>query len=242
MLLATAGYLTQQIAHSAGIWQWSLLIVCVGLAALLAVAPYWLEYRTLTKISEANTLTTVVAQLKNLESIAGQIGHATGQWQTVQEHADKTAGTAKEIAERMSAEIKGFSQFMEQVNDREKATLRLEVEKLRRAEADWLQVLVRMLDHVYALHAAAMRSSQPTVIEQVGNLQNACRDLARRVGLAAFTPAQAEPFDGQRHQLFENDSAPPAGAAIAETVAAGYTFQGRLLRPALVRIQNGNGG
>ena len=58
--------------------------------------------------------------------------------------------------------------------------VRLEVEKLRRAEGEWLQVLVRVLDHVYALHLGALRSGQPNLIEQLSNFQNACRDAARR--------------------------------------------------------------
>src|SRR5439155_27045441 len=152
-----------------------------------------------------------------------------------------TAGAARQIAERMGAEVRGFAEFMEKVNDREKATLRLEVEKFRRAESEWLQVLMRMLDHVYALHVGALRSSQPALIEQVGNFQNACREAARRVGLTPFTAGQAEPFDVQRHQLAEGDSPPAAGSTVSETIAAGYTFQGRLLRPALVKVANGNG-
>jgi len=44
------------------------------------------------------------------------------------------------------------------MNDSEKTTLRLEVEKLRRGELEWLQALVHILDHVFALHTAAMHS------------------------------------------------------------------------------------
>jgi len=111
---------------------------------------------------------------------------------------------------------------------------------MRRAESEWLQVLMRMLDHVYALHVGALRTSQPGLIDQVGNFQNACRDVARRVGLSPFIAGDAEPFDGQRHRLAEGEAQPAPGAIISETVAAGYTFQGRLLRPALVRLANGN--
>jgi len=44
-----------------------------------------------------------------------------------------------------------------------------------------------------------------------------------------------------RHQLLEGEKAPPAGGLIAETLATGYTFQGRLLRPALVKLKESNG-
>ena len=126
---------------------------------------------------------------------------------------------------------------MQRMNESEKATLRLEVEKLRRAEVEWLQVVVRMLDHVYALHQGAVRSGQPNVLEQVGSFQNACREAARRVGLAPFAANPSEPFDAQRHQLAEGDARLPADAVVGETLAAGYTFQGKLLRPALVRLR-----
>ena len=206
--------------------------------ALLGIAPFLLEYRARMKLAEAGALTTVVSQLQNLESIAGQISGATGKWQDAQEQADKTVAAAREIAERMAVEVQGFTEFLQRANDSEKATLRLEVEKLRRAEDDWLQVLVRMLDHVYALNQGALRSGQPKLIEQLGHFQNACRDAARRVGLTPFTADEAEPFDAQRHQLVEDGAKPPADATVAETIATGYTFQGKMIRPALVRLHD----
>ena len=104
-----------------------------------------------------------------------------------------------------------------------------------------MHVLVRMLDHVYALHVGAMRSGQPNLIAQLDQFQHACRDAARRIGLTPFAANPADLFDAERHQLLDTKQAPPAGAKIAETVATGYTFQGRLLRPALVRLQETNG-
>jgi molecular chaperone GrpE (heat shock protein) len=150
------------------------------------------------------------------------------------------AATAKAISDRMAMELKAFTEFMQRASEGERATLRLEVEKLRRSESDWLQASVRMLDHVHALHQGAVRSGQPKLLEQLTAFQNACRDAARRVGLTPFAADRAEPFNAQRHQLLDGQSAPENGATIAETVATGYTFQGRLLRPALVRLaENG---
>jgi molecular chaperone GrpE (heat shock protein) len=136
----------------------------------------------------------------------------------------------------MAAEVREFTEFMQKANDGEKATLRLEVEKLRRAEGDWLQVLVHLLDHVHALHTGATRSGQPRLIEQLTNFQNACRDTARRVGLVPFAAAAGEAFDAKRHQLVNGEEMPANGAVIGETLATGFTFQGRLVRPALVRV------
>ncbi len=123
------------------------------------------------------------------------------------------------------------------MNDAEKGALRLEVEKLKRIEADWLQVVVRILDHIYSLHTAAARSGQPELASQISHFQNACRDAARRVGLTPFAAEPNEPFDAERHRAHGVET-PPADAIAAETLAPGVTFQGRLIRPALVRLQS----
>jgi molecular chaperone GrpE (heat shock protein) len=209
----------------------------VALGACLAVLPFVLEYRAAARLAETGELETIFSKIQNVEQLAAQIGYATSQWQTVRECADKTAGAAQKISDRMAAEVKEFSEFLQRSNDGEKAALRLETEKLRRGETEWLQVVVRMLDHVHALHRAAEQSRQPGLIEQIGLFQNACRDAARRVGLTPFAPAPEEPFDAQRHQLMEGEARPESGAVVAETVATGYTFQGQLLRPALVRLR-----
>jgi molecular chaperone GrpE (heat shock protein) len=130
---------------------------------------------------------------------------------------------------------------MKKMNDSEKAALRLEVEKLRRGEGEWLQMLVRILDHVFALHSAALRSNQPkSVADQIGQFQNACRGTVRRIGLVSFVGEPNEPFDPERHQLGDAKQKPFDGAVIAETLGAGYTFQGKLLRPAVVRLRDVN--
>ena len=237
LLLGMAGLISYQSRFALGHWEMCFVVLCVVGGALLGIAPFLLEYDALVKLAEAGALSTVVSQLHNLEGIAAQISGATGQWQDAQDQADKTARAAREIAERMTAEVKAFTEFMQQANDSERATLRLEVEKLRRAEGDWLQVAVRMLDHVHALHQGALRSGQPNLIAQLGNFQGACRDAARRVGLTPFTANEAEPFDVQRHQLVEEGAKATPDAVVAETLATGYTFQGRLVRPALVRLR-----
>jgi len=237
LLLGIAGFIGYQSKFALGHWELCFVILCVVGGALLGIAPFLLEYDALVKVVEAGSLTTVVSQLGNPEDIAEQISGATGRWQEAQDGADKTVRSAREIADRMTAEVQAFTEFMKRANDNDRVTLLLEVEKLRRAEADWLQVLVRTLDHVFALHQGALRSGQRGLIEQLGNFQNACREAARRVGLTPFAANEAEPFDAQRHQLPEEATPPVPDAVVAETIAAGYTYQGRLIRPALVRLR-----
>ena len=224
-----------------GVWQAYACVVCVGLGAWIAVLPYLREYKAIVRIAESQTLVSATDRLQNLEGIANQISQATAQWQTVRDSADKTAAGAKEIADRMTGEVKAFNEFIRRANEDERATLRLEADKLRRAEGEWLQVLVRILDHVYAVAQAAARSRQPGVAEQLGKFQMACHDAARRVGLTPFVPALSEPLHPEKHQLADPDAKPGENAVVEEVIANGYTFQGKMIRPSLVRHRD-NGG
>ncbi|MBI2929694.1 MAG: nucleotide exchange factor GrpE [Verrucomicrobia bacterium] len=215
------------------------IVGCVAATAIgvwLVVTPFLLEYRATVRLLETDTLTSTLAQIQTLEQLGAHIARATAQWQAVQEQATKTTATAQQIAERMTAEAKDFCAFLEKANDTEKAHLGLEVEKLRRAEADWLQLTIRLLDHVYALHQAGARSGQPNLIAQLAQFQNACRDIVRRVGLVPLIANPTDPYDEKLHQLVESEATPPAGARVAETLATGYTYQGRLVRRAVVAL------
>lgn len=221
-------------------WQW-VAVACVALGVVLGIIPFIYDYYLMEKLIETNALGAVADKIEHLNQFSAQISAATARWAAVQEstgeNAEKTAVAAKQIADKMGAEVKEFSEFMKKMNDSEKATLRLEVEKLRRGETEWLQMLVRILDHVYALYSAAARSNQPRVAEQISQFQNACRDTVRRIGLLSFAGQLDEPFDPERHQLVDANQKPFDGAVIAETIGVGYTFQGKLLRPALVRLR-----
>ena len=64
----------------------------------------------------------------------------------------------------------------------EKAHLRLEVEKLRRGETERLQIIIHVLDHVFALFQAAEHSGHPDLIDQLGHFQKACRKPCAALG------------------------------------------------------------
>jgi len=237
ILLGFAFFIIWQSPHPITRWEIVACLASAALGALLGVAPFILDYRAVLRLVEANTLGEVAGKIQELESLATRISTATDEWTNVQAQAEKISTGAGEIASRMAEEVHQFSGFMQKMNDSEKAALRLEVEKFHRGEAEWVQVLVRILDHVFALHAAAVHSNQPQLVEQITHFQNACCGVARRVGVAPFVAEPDEPFNPERHQAFEAKTKPPAEAIITETVGVGYTFQGRLLRPALVRLK-----
>jgi molecular chaperone GrpE (heat shock protein) len=216
-------------------------VIAVGcataLAAVLGVWPFLLRQRALEARAERDQLAGTLAQLQRLEEVADRIGLATGQWQTAQEHANTAVAAAREIAGRLTEEQRAFRDLLQQGQAARIQHLELEATKLRRAEDDWLQVAVRILDHVYALYLAAARSGQPHLAEQIGAFQNACRDAARRVGLVAHAAAPGTAYDPQAHQLADPNAALPEEPTVAGTIGPGYLFQGQLLRRAVVVVQ-----
>jgi molecular chaperone GrpE (heat shock protein) len=240
-LLLTAAYFFIQLApRPVDRWEIVTAAACVALGAVLGAMPFILDYRAIVKVIEAGALGSIGEKIQNLEKLAAQISAATAEWTNAQVQAEKTSAGAKEISDKMAGEVREFSEFMQKMNDSEKAALRLEAEKFRRGESEWLQVLVRILDHVFLLHAAAARSGQPKLAEQITQFQNACRDAARRIGLVPFSAEPGEPFNAERHQAVGTEEKPAADAVVAETVGVGFTFQGRLLRPVLVRLREEN--
>ena len=237
-LLFAAWYLTARAPHPIGHWEIVASAACVAVGAVLAVLPFILEYQATARLIEVNGLETVADKIQQLDQVASQIAACTNDWTNAQTQAEKTAAIAKELNGRMGEEVRHFGEFMARMNDGEKAALRLEVEKLRRVEGEWLQVLVRILDNVFALHAAAEHSGQPRLAAQIGQFQTACHDAARRVGITPFTAEPEEPFNSERHQAVGLKDPPPAGALVAETVGSGFKYQGKMIRPVLVRVRD----
>lgn len=237
-LLACAGLVyARHIGSPLGIWETALFVFCGAAGAVIAIIPFIMEYRAAAQMVETSAVVSTVAQLQKLDEIAAQISGATSQWQGIQEHSARTAAAAKEISTKMAAEAAAFTEFLQKANDSERANLRLEIDKLRRGEGEFLQIIVRMLDHTYALYQAAVRSGQPGLIEQIRHFQNACCDVARRIGLAPFVPAANDPFDAKLHQTHDSQEARP-DARVLNVMATGYSYQGQLIRLAVVSLQS----
>jgi molecular chaperone GrpE (heat shock protein) len=236
LLLAAAAWLVLRAGPAPDVWRDLLVVVCVGTGAWLAALPFLAEHRAGVRLAEAGELASTIEQVKGLQAVGQQVAGATARWQSVQDSAERTTQAAREMAEQITQEARSFAESMQKAHDVEVRNLRLEVEKLHRAEGDWLQVLVRVMDHVHALYAAGAQSGQPQLAAQLGHFQRACREAIRRVGLAALEAEPDAPWDERLHEL------PPGAAAvkegcIAQTLATGFTYQGQLLRRILVAVK-----
>lgn len=223
---------------AAPVWTWKEIALVgglTGLGAWIFIQPFQKDHEAAVKLFEQVNLAAAAEKLGSLDKTAQQITAATAQWQDIQAVSSRTVNAASNIASQIAAEAKGFSEFLTRANDGEKATLRLEIEKMRRGEKDSLQVVIHLMDHCFALFQAASASGQPQLIQQIGNYRNACIDATRRVGILPYEAQAGEPFDSERHEIADG-SEPPQGATVDRTIAWGYTFQGLGIRRIQVAI------
>jgi molecular chaperone GrpE (heat shock protein) len=236
LFLALAALLLRQGHKPLLWWEAVLLIACVAAGACCCLLPLLRRNQDEQALAQARLLGDALNQLQKIDEVAAQMVGATNQWREFRQQTDEISASTKSLAGSIAAEARTFSEFLQKANDSEKGHLRLEVEKLRRAETEWLQVVIHILDHVSALYLAARQSGQPGLIEQIGQFHNGCRDIARRVGLAPVTGREGERFDPNLHQLKEKE-APVENGAVGETLVPGYTYQGKLVRRALVALK-----
>ena len=210
---------------------------CVAAGAWVMVLPYLREFQARADLTEASELAASVEKISSLEALTKQVENATEQWLHVEDRANEINTTSKEIAGKINAEAREFTEFLQNANDTEKKHLRLEVDKLNRAQVDWVKVVTGMLDHVFALNQAGRQSGQEKLIRQLDNFQIACRDVARRVGVVTHEPKPDECFDAEKHQLRDPEAEPESGSKIIGIAAQGLTHQGQMLRKTIVVIE-----
>jgi molecular chaperone GrpE (heat shock protein) len=245
LLCAVIFFVLNQLGAFEGTTDMLIVVACLVVAAIAAwisVLPWLKEHHAATQLSDSSNLKSSLEQIRSVEKVADLIRQSNSQWQGVQDASARTLTSAREITDKMKLEADEFMKFISTAHDQERAGLRLEVEKLRRMEADWIKVAVQMLDHVFALARAAERSGQQQLIKQLQQFQNACRDVARRMGLAAFVPAAGEPFDHRAHQLPNPQMTAQEGDRIKDVLASGFTYQGQLLRRSLVLLDSSAAG
>src|SRR5579863_9164054 len=138
-------------------WEAALIVICIAAAAGSFIFPFARRNHDDQALAQARLLAQTSLKLQQLDQVAAQITGATNQWREYHEQSGKSAAEAKAVAESMSVEARKTAELLQKGNDVEKGNLRLEVEKLRRAEAEWIQIVVHILDHVFAIFQAANR-------------------------------------------------------------------------------------
>ena len=128
-------------------WDYVIVLTLSGLwayGAYICITPWLVEFKAQTCHLENETIADAMAQLQRLEEVGARVQSATAAWQAAHDSAARVTQTAREIEEKIKTDMKDFMDFAERVNSEYKNHLRLEVEKLRRSEGDFIQVTARL--------------------------------------------------------------------------------------------------
>jgi molecular chaperone GrpE len=114
-----------------------------------------------------------------------------------------------------------------------KRVMKQQAEHLRQAAADLVDKLLPVLDACDAGIHHGDTSIAPVRAQLLGVLE--------KEGLARLDPT-GSPFDPTEHEAVTHEPGEPGaegadGPVVTETLRAGYRWQGRLLRPAMVRVK-----
>lgn len=120
--------------------------------------------------------------------------------------------------QRITAE---FSNFRRQATKRQTDTV-------QHAASGLVAKLLPVLD---ACDAAVLQGA--TDVEPV---HAALLEALRKEGLEVLTDA-GEPFDPERHEAVMHDDGDGAAPTVAEIMRSGYVWNGRVLRPAMVKVR-----
>ena len=213
-----------------------LVVVCILCGVIFSVLPFLFDHRADLKREEWDGMASVGEQMQHLPGLEQQIHQATGRWQGIQEECQKAVSEAAKVTQSLREESVRILEVMQSIDVAEKDHMRVELEKLKRGEGDWLQASVRVLDHVFALHRAARQSGQPKLIEQITHFQHAVLDVMRRVGLGLHEAEPKAPYDEAKHQVLEQKVDDFKEPMVAGTLAPGVSYQGRGVRLPLVRL------
>lgn len=216
-------------------WDLAMIVACLGLGVLFSVLPFMAEFREESRRFDANEFRSTLDQIRQLEGVGNRLDAVTAQWDAVQENCGQVVQAATELAAKSEADSERWQQMAQQADTRERDHLRLEVDKLRRGEREWLEVVVGILDHIFALHRAAVQSRQVKLIGQIEAFRNACLEISRRVGLSQYVVDPGEPYNPEIHKMPEGGGC-PENPVVAETLLPGFSFQGQAIRQPMVAL------
>lgn len=235
-LLATALLLVNASARPLSLGSAALVTICVGAGGLIALYPYAQGFRARQRLQEIDNVGDTLDRLDSLNTIVERVERVGAQWRNAQETNEAVSKQCNDAAALLFEESKTIREFAQKQNDQQKANLRLEIQKLRQGEAEWIQAATLMLDHTAALHGAISDSGDETAIRRLDKFQNSAHEIMRRVGLVGFAPRPGAPFDPDANKVADRADTPPDGSRIKAVVAMGIRYQGRVLRPALVQV------
>jgi molecular chaperone GrpE len=158
---------------------------------------------------------------------------------------EQVAALREEVERYRQEAERNWQQFLHAAADLEnykKAAARMQQEAVERTRRQMLLVLLSAVDDLeraiqYAERAAEGESAAG-ILDGLRMTHRSLLDNLRSLGVEPM-PAAGERFDPARHEAVAVASAEEAGAepgTVLEVVQQGYVWNGRVLRPARVRV------
>ncbi len=145
------------------------------------------------------------------------------------ELADKTA-VLNELQQR-------YLRLQADFDNYRKRTRREQNEFLKMAAADLISNLLPIIDNLERALAAAAKAEKETLIAGLEMVFRQLKEILAAEGLAPVK-AVGQPFDPELHEAVDREETTEQEKAnlVLEEYRQGYTFKGRLLRPAMVKV------
>lgn len=181
----------------------------------------------------------------DVEAVPGPEGVAAQAEPTPAASPEELAALREEVERYRQEAERNWQHFLHAAADLEnykKAAARMQQEAVERTRRQMLLVLLAAVDDLeraiqYAEHASEAESAA-TIAEGLRMTHRSLLDTLKGLGVEPM-PAAGERFDPARHDAVAVAPAEEAGAepgTIVEVLQQGYVWNGRVLRPARVRV------
>ncbi|MBQ7589083.1 MAG: nucleotide exchange factor GrpE [Verrucomicrobia bacterium] len=216
---------------------WALAII-LGCGAWIAILPWFQENKNNAALSQLDGLRSVGECIQQMNTFSAGMNSAIASLANVQKMTEASARAASEAENKIVAHSQDFAERLSKAVSYEKSSLQMQIDKLRRAEDDWIHTGIGIMDHVLALSNAGIQSGKPEIAEQMRHFRGACLEFAARAGLQPFIPAPTDTYDPEKHILPPNTPTPEPGTRISRVLVPGFQYQGQLIRKAMILAEN----
>ncbi|SDR91822.1 hypothetical protein [Opitutus sp. GAS368] len=129
-------------------------VVCVGLAAIIGLIPFLIDYAADSAEYVQTERTKVSDHVQRLNAASESLARAAAQIKAVEEAVHKTAHAAENLPYRMQEKLAEFNQQLATSEDEEKERLTEELATLRQSESERLAVIADKIHKATAELAA----------------------------------------------------------------------------------------
>jgi len=201
-------------------------VVCVGLAAIIGLIPFLIDYAADSAEYVQSERTKVSDHVQRLNAASESLARAAAQIKAVEEAVHKTAHAAENLPYRMQEKLAEFNQQLATTEDEEKERLTEELATLRQSESERLAAIADKIHQttteLAALETAARKSLAAAQDAAVSKFESrlAAAVAALDAKLASISiPVAAAPADALAKEgasVVESVSVTESPAAVGE--------------------------